>query len=103
MSLGAGGFGAAFVYYSVDEDNLVKDRIVLKDTWIHDRRTWRDWTTWWGNPQSNDAKLQLEIKIMRDIADKAKDGRCVVHRGDTTWNDLFSKYTSSPTSCSMSS
>lgn len=39
-ALGAGAYGAAYVWYRVDANGLIADRIVVKDTCIGSRHQW---------------------------------------------------------------
>lgn len=38
--LGAGAYGAAYVYYCEDSNGMITDRIVVKDTCIGTRHQW---------------------------------------------------------------
>lgn len=51
-----------------------------------------DWTKWWGNPRDANSREHIEIKVMKDIAPSARDGRCVLWRASTNYDDVFSKF-----------
>lgn len=42
-TLGSGAYGSASVYFSEDESGFVQDRIVAKDTILHNRDQWVSW------------------------------------------------------------
>lgn len=51
----------------------------------------RDWVRWWGDPRDPKEREHMEIKIMNDMATKARDGRCVEIRGSSLYDDILSK------------
>lgn len=77
--LGSGSFGVARLYYRVDDNGNVEERIVVKDAYFNGLDL-TDYTAWAGSDlRDPDKRLHMEIKTMMDITARETGGptKCV--------------------------
>ena len=83
--LGYGGQGAVYIYCR-EENNVVVDRVVVKETFVN-AQIWSRFYHWYGDPRDAKNRTHVEIKCMQVIKNRPGSDNCVVIRGEPEVSD----------------
>ena len=70
-TLGSGGYGVAYIYCRLDENNAIKDRVVVKDAWMP-HENWTAFHKWYGDPRKPNERVPMEIKCVCSFVVRAR-------------------------------